>query len=70
MSQYFSTLGYVFALKLEEEVATLKGRLDDLRKAKNTTITKREREIVEVGFPKRFEFYFHGYSWPKIMKGL
>lgn len=39
--------------ELEEEVATLKGRLDDLRKAKNTTITKREREIVEVGFPKR-----------------
>ena len=44
-------------LQLEEEVSTLKGRLDDLRRAKNTTITKREREIVEVGFPKRFLFF-------------
>lgn len=39
--------------ELEEEVATLKGRLEDLRKAKNTTITKREREVLEVGFPRR-----------------
>ncbi|XP_060591520.1 synaptonemal complex protein 1-like [Ruditapes philippinarum] len=38
--------------ELEQEVSTLKGRLDDLRKAKNTTITKRERELVEVGFKR------------------
>ncbi|ESP02345.1 hypothetical protein LOTGIDRAFT_205097 [Lottia gigantea] len=37
--------------ELEEEVSSLKKRLDELRKAKNTTITKREREVVEVGTP-------------------
>ncbi|KAK3581027.1 hypothetical protein CHS0354_013923 [Potamilus streckersoni] len=37
--------------ELEEEVANLKRRLDELRKAKNTTIMKREREIIEVGNP-------------------
>ncbi|KAK7106650.1 cingulin-like protein 1 [Littorina saxatilis] len=37
--------------ELETEVTSLKRRLDDLRKAKNTTILKREREIVEVGAP-------------------
>lgn len=36
-------------------MATLKGRLDGLRKAKNTTITRREREVVEVGF-KRYTY--------------
>ncbi|KAL4229133.1 hypothetical protein ACF0H5_012171 [Mactra antiquata] len=38
--------------ELEHEVSTLRGRLEDLRKAKNTTITKREREVVEVGFKR------------------
>ena len=38
--------------QLEEEVSGLKKRLEDLRKAKNTTILKREREILEVGAPK------------------
>ncbi|KAH3797297.1 hypothetical protein DPMN_150875, partial [Dreissena polymorpha] len=38
--------------ELEQEVSTLKGRLDGLRKAKNTTITKREREVLEVGFKR------------------
>ncbi|KAH9504325.1 hypothetical protein Btru_064633 [Bulinus truncatus] len=37
--------------ELEEEVLSLKRRLDELRKAKNTTVFKREREIVEVGTP-------------------
>nr|KAG5702008.1 hypothetical protein BaRGS_015743 [Batillaria attramentaria] len=37
--------------ELEEEVASLKKRLDELRKAKNTTILKREREVLEVGAP-------------------
>ncbi|XP_076457652.1 uncharacterized protein LOC143291594 isoform X2 [Babylonia areolata] len=37
--------------ELENEVASLKKRLDDLRKAKNTTILKREREVLEVGAP-------------------
>ncbi|XP_059172960.1 myosin-1-like [Physella acuta] len=37
--------------ELEEEVLSLKRRLDELRKAKNTTILKREREILEVGVP-------------------
>eukprot|EP00058_Branchiostoma_floridae_P027892 XP_002613383.1 hypothetical protein BRAFLDRAFT_68378 [Branchiostoma floridae] len=36
---------------LEEEVATLKKRLDELRKAKNTTILKREREVLSVADP-------------------
>ena len=38
-------------LQLEEEIVGLKKRLDDLRKAKNTTVLKREREILEVGTP-------------------
>ncbi|XP_052803883.1 uncharacterized protein LOC128235306 isoform X2 [Mya arenaria] len=38
--------------ELEHEVSTLRSRLDGLRKAKNTTITKREREVVEVGFKR------------------
>lgn len=37
--------------QLEEEVVTLKKRLDELRKAKNTTVLKREREVLEVGVP-------------------
>nr|XP_022326353.1 dynactin subunit 1-like isoform X2 [Crassostrea virginica] len=37
--------------ELEEEIVGLKKRLDDLRKAKNTTVLKREREILEVGTP-------------------
>ncbi|XP_064594929.1 kinesin-like protein KIF3A [Liolophura sinensis] len=37
--------------ELEREVVTLKKRLDELRKAKNTTVLKREREVLEVGVP-------------------
>ncbi|CAL1545395.1 unnamed protein product [Lymnaea stagnalis] len=37
--------------ELEDEVASLKRRLDELRKAKNTKVVKREREILEVGVP-------------------
>ncbi|XP_061164636.1 desmoplakin-B-like isoform X1 [Saccostrea echinata] len=37
--------------ELEEEIVGLKKRLEDLRKAKNTTVLKREREILEVGTP-------------------
>ncbi|XP_066280188.1 tropomyosin alpha-1 chain-like [Branchiostoma lanceolatum] len=37
--------------ELEEEVVTLKKRLDELRKAKNTTILKREREVLSVADP-------------------
>ena len=36
---------------LEEEVKILKQRMDELRKAKNQTIIKREHEYVEVGNP-------------------
>ena len=38
--------------QLEQEVFSLKRRLDELRKAKNTTVIKRERETVEVNAPK------------------
>ncbi|CAH1263512.1 Hypp2723 [Branchiostoma lanceolatum] len=37
--------------ELEEEVVTLKKRLDELRKAKNTTMLKREREVLSVADP-------------------
>ncbi|XP_035828236.1 centrosomal protein of 290 kDa [Aplysia californica] len=37
--------------ELEEEVSGLKRRLDELRKAKNTTVMRRERELLEVGAP-------------------
>ncbi|XP_064651297.1 myosin-2 heavy chain, non muscle-like isoform X2 [Lineus longissimus] len=37
--------------ELESEVGHCKQRLDELRKAKNTTILKREREIVNVSGP-------------------
>nr|XP_009859869.1 uncharacterized protein LOC104266094 [Ciona intestinalis] len=36
---------------LEAEVTKLKQRLEDLRKAKNSTIVKREREVVQVEQP-------------------
>ncbi|XP_014782735.1 uncharacterized protein LOC106878128 [Octopus bimaculoides] len=36
---------------LQEEVACLKKKLDELRRAKCTTIVKREREILRVGHP-------------------
>ena len=47
----YKYIGYS-RFQLEEEVSSLKKRLDDLRKAKNTTILKREREILEVSAPK------------------
>ncbi|XP_013394507.1 hyaluronan-mediated motility receptor-like [Lingula anatina] len=37
--------------ELETEVSSLKKRLEDLRKAKNTTVLKREREVINVGTP-------------------
>ncbi|XP_074653326.1 uncharacterized protein LOC141907545 [Tubulanus polymorphus] len=37
--------------ELETEVSSLKKRLDELRKAKNTTILKREREVVNIQAP-------------------
>ncbi|XP_071095300.1 uncharacterized protein [Haliotis cracherodii] len=37
--------------ELEVEVTRLKKRLDDLRRAKNTTVHKREREVIHVGAP-------------------
>lgn len=42
---------YVY-IQLEVEVDTLKYRLDGLRKAKNTTIVRREREEIKVSSPK------------------
>ena len=39
-------------VQLEVEVDTLKYRLDGLRKAKNTTIVRREREEVRISSPK------------------
>lgn len=53
---------------LEGEVSTLKGRLDDLRKAKNTTITKREREVIEVGFKRNPEYEAKLAEWEKKYK--
>lgn len=37
---------------LEGEVSRLKQRLNDLRKAKNSVMIKREREIIHVGHPQ------------------
>lgn len=37
--------------ELESEVKSLKTKLDDLRKAKNTTLIKREKEFVSTGIP-------------------
>jgi hypothetical protein len=36
---------------LEDEVAGLKKRLEELRKAKNTMMIKREQKVLEVGLP-------------------
>lgn len=38
--------------ELETEVRTLRTRLDELRKAKNTTHIKRERQVIEVKDPR------------------
>ena len=54
----------VCVFQLENEVASLKRRLDELRKAKNTTILKREREVLEVGAPfGRRWFFFARLKW-------
>ncbi|XP_077985729.1 uncharacterized protein LOC144440264 [Glandiceps talaboti] len=37
--------------ELEDEVSSLKRRLEDLRKAKNTTVLKKEKQWVQVGEP-------------------
>jgi len=37
---------------LEKEISSLKQRLNDLRRAKNSVMIKREREIVHVGHPQ------------------
>ena len=37
--------------QLEQQVSDLKRRLDELRKAKNTTIIKRDKEYVTTGVP-------------------
>ena len=42
---------YILLFKLEEQLSSYKKKLDDLRKAKNITILKREREILEVNAP-------------------
>ena len=39
-------------VQLELELDTLKSRLDSLRKAKNTTIVRRDREQVRISSPK------------------
>lgn len=39
----------VLTIQLESEVTSLKKRLDGLRKAKNTTVLKKEKEYVSVG---------------------
>ncbi|XP_058953314.2 putative uncharacterized protein MYH16 [Pocillopora verrucosa] len=38
--------------ELEQQVSDLKKRLDELRKAKNTTIIKKDKEYVTTGTPK------------------
>jgi len=38
---------------LEAEVKSLKCKLDELRKAKNTTLIKREKEFVTTSIPQR-----------------
>ena len=44
---------YVFTpFQLEQQVSDLKKRLDELRKAKNTTIIKKDKEYVTTGTPK------------------
>ena len=39
--------------ELESEVKSLKTKLDELRKAKNTTLIKKEKEFVSTGVPQR-----------------
>lgn len=50
-TKFFLTMLIIVFFQLENEVNELKHRLDELRKAKNTTVFKREREILEVGMP-------------------
>lgn len=39
--------------ELEDEVKSLKTKLDELRKAKNTTLIKKEKEFVTTGISQR-----------------
>jgi hypothetical protein len=49
--KYVVLISILISPQLEAEVSCLKERLDQLRKAKNTTILKREREIINVQAP-------------------
>ena len=40
------------SFQLEQQVSDLKRRLDELRKAKNTTIIKKDKEYITTGAPQ------------------
>ena len=40
------------SFQLEQQVSDLKRRLDELRKAKNTTIVKKDKEYITTGAPQ------------------
>ena len=48
--QYLSSSPFA-SFQLEHQVSDLKRRLDELRKAKNTTIIKKDKEYVTTGTP-------------------
>lgn len=48
----FSSLASLTLVQLELEVETLKWRLESLRKAKNTTVIRRERETLALSSPR------------------
>ena len=50
--QYLSSPSSLFtSFQLEHQVSDLKRRLDELRKAKNTTIIKKDKEYITTGTP-------------------
>ena len=54
-TQRYAILCFI-SLQLELEVETLKSRLDSLRRAKNITIVRREREEVRISSPRLGRF--------------
>jgi hypothetical protein len=56
---FFNLFYLFFFVKLERQVADYKIKLDELRRAKATTVVKLEKEYVNTSIPGFVYFYFH-----------
>ena len=57
-SLFFFSFLYFFFIKLERQVTDYKIKLDELRRAKATTVVKLEKEYVNTAVPGFDHFFF------------